>query len=106
MSTLAVMTNCGLVCFTGSFFDGYSWFMRVIFFVIFEHSLFLFKNFLALVVPDEPEDVLTQLGRQEFIASKIIDNLPDDDFEDEMKSGDGFFDYLIFNLIYVFLSFS
>ena len=76
MSTFCVVTNCGLVFFTGTFFEGYSWFARMAGFVLVEHILFIIKYAFSASVPDVPEEVELQLLRSEFINNKLIDNDP------------------------------
>lgn len=48
MSSAAVVTNCGLVFFTGTFFHKLSMFERMACFVAFEHLLFGVKYIFAL----------------------------------------------------------
>ena len=71
MSTIAVISNSGLIVFTGTQFDNVKDFERVWYFVLCEHVLFMIKYALALAVPDVPYEVDIQLARQAFIVSKV-----------------------------------
>ena len=50
--------------------------------MLFEHAAFLAKHVVAEVIPDIPMEVETQLARQEFLMSKVIGNLEDDQEDD------------------------
>lgn len=44
--------------------------------------MLIFVQYVAMeIVPDEPDDFLTQLKRMEFIVSKVIDKMPDEDVD-------------------------
>ena len=90
MGFLSVLTNVGIICFTGNFMpDGYDTLAyKVILFLILEHVLMGIKNLVGAIIPDIPEDVEMQLERQSFIVSKVILNLQDDDFDDSILNQD------------------
>lgn len=87
MATLAVVTNSALVCFTGTFLDGYPTATRWLIFVCMEHGIIILKEVLALILPDVPDEVQMQLDRSEFISGKLLDDDKDEidisDDEDE-----------------------
>ena len=81
MGFLSVLTNVGMICFTGEFLDGYSLVIKFAAFLILEHILLGIKSLVGFIIPDVPEDVETQLARQEFIVSKVILNMKDDELD-------------------------
>jgi hypothetical protein len=46
-------------------------------FLVVEHSMFILKGVLSSSIGDTPEEVEMQLARQNFLCSKVIDNMPD-----------------------------
>jgi len=78
MGTAAIISNSALVCLTGEFMDGYDWMTRLLSFLAMEHGLMMMKVAISVGSPDMPEEVEMQLGRQEFIVSKLIDDREDD----------------------------
>mmetsp|Transcript_5526 Transcript_5526/g.7176 ORF Transcript_5526/g.7176 Transcript_5526/m.7176 type:complete len:373 (+) Transcript_5526:2-1120(+) len=78
ISTLAVVTNGLLLFFVAEGFVEYTWTTRFVFFIIFEHILLLAKFAAGVLIPDVPLSTEIQLQRQEFVASKLIDNVADD----------------------------
>jgi len=79
ISIIAVFVNAGLVAFTGTFTIIYAWPIRIWIFILMSSGLLLIKAFLAYVIPDVPAEVEIQLKRQEFIRSRVIENIGDDD---------------------------
>jgi len=80
MGTVAVITNGGLIFFTMDTL----WFLplayRVWLFIGFQWILITTQVLLEGWIDDIPQDVIIQAQRQEFICSKLIDELADEEF--------------------------
>jgi anoctamin-10/anoctamin-7 len=107
ISFLSVVYNFGLLFFTSHYLIDVSWEFRCaaypsdclpvtlssdhcahllcplhcgtrwIMFIVVEHSMFILKGVLSSSIGDTPEEVEMQLARQNFLCSKVIDNMPD-----------------------------
>ena len=82
MATLAVIANAALVAFTMNIFDNYSLTFRFWLFISSQWFIFSLQTIIRIVIPDEPLQVDIQIGRQNFIVSKVIDYEPDDNDSD------------------------
>ena len=83
MTCAAIVTNAALVCFL---LKNVGWSTantayKDAMFIIFTYALFGLMVVLDLAIPDVPERVEVQLKRADFINSKIIDRVADDDDE-------------------------
>lgn len=78
IAAAAVFTNSALIAFTGNFAINYTWTERSWIFLGISFGLFFIRLLAEYYVPDVPQDVELFLLRQEFIVSKVIDNLEDD----------------------------
>ena len=78
----AVVTNAAVVFFVIRWADTGA-VRRAWGFFIFQYCVFATMLALELVVPDVPAHISLQLQRQAFVTSKIIDFLPDDDYDDD-----------------------
>ncbi|KAK1930623.1 Anoctamin-7 [Phytophthora citrophthora] len=78
-AAISVCTNGAVVIFTGDFFNDLETSTRAWMFSIFIGGMFLFKYFLEVCIDDVPEDVAVQKYRQEFLISKCLYHMPDDD---------------------------
>ncbi|CAI5721594.1 unnamed protein product [Hyaloperonospora brassicae] len=76
-AAISVCTN--VIIFTGDFYNHLEMPTRVWMFTIFINGMFLFKYFLEICITDVPEDVIVQKYRQEFLISKCLYHMPDDD---------------------------
>lgn len=74
---ISVLTNSGLVSFTGTFAGSYSWVWRSWIFVIMSTGLFAVKWLYDYIIPDFPAEVDLQLKRSEYLVSKVKDNRVD-----------------------------
>lgn len=74
---IAVLTNAGLVSFTGTIANGYSWVWRSWIFVLMSTGLFGVKWLYEYIIPDSPAEVELQQQRNEYIVSKVKDNRKD-----------------------------
>lgn len=74
---ISVLTNSGLVSFTGTFAGSYSWVWRSWIFVLMSSGLFGVKWLYDYIIPDFPAEVNLQMQRNEFIVSKVKDNRVD-----------------------------
>lgn len=79
ISTGSVLTNAGLVAFTGTITLNYTWATRVWIFIIMSGSILGMKEVIAAYVPDVPREVDIQLARNKYYLSKLVDNIPDED---------------------------
>jgi anoctamin-10/anoctamin-7 len=88
MATAAVVTNTLLVVFTAKSMFGDSRTQdKWVAFVLIEHAVLLIKFGFALAVEDVPEQVQMQLSRQDFLVTKTIEHVADDDDELYIKKG-------------------
>jgi anoctamin-10 len=96
LAAVSVLSNMGIVFLVSASKVNSTWLWRIILFLIFEHALFGFQILLALLLDDVPQSTASQLARQEFLASKLIDNVEDtntqSDDKDLKKDDDDFVD--------------
>jgi len=78
ISLLSVVTNGMLIFFVAESYTDALWTTRFGMFLMFEHILILGKVAAGIFIEDVPSSTTIQLKRQEFIASKVIDNAADD----------------------------
>jgi hypothetical protein len=83
MGVAAVLTNAGLVAFTGSFTIDYTWPGRIWVFMGMVVAILGTKMYAAMVIPDVPQEVEIQLQRQDFIVDKVMHNVGDE-IEDDL----------------------
>lgn len=85
MTLLATFTNSFLVTFTGTTFQDFTIFERLLLFTLFEYALLAIKVALEVIIADVPAPVDLQIKRMNFLTSKIIHNERDDenDFGDD-----------------------
>lgn len=86
MGVAAVLINAGLVAFTGSVAFNYTWPSRVWIFICMSGGILFTKFYLGIAIPDVSTEVEIQLARQDFIVSKVINNVGDDDEEIGQKN--------------------
>jgi hypothetical protein len=88
LSTVAVITNAGLICFTMTvFYDvgtadinaDLSFMERIWIFIGFQWVFFTLQTLIDSFVPDVSEAARIQLKRQAFVVSKLILKVPDAD---------------------------
>lgn len=80
MSSISVMTNVALVCFTSVHVtESFTPTERVWLFIGVEHALIGAKYMLQMLVDDEPHEVVLQKQRTQFIIDKIVNLIADDD---------------------------
>lgn len=80
-AAISVCTNGAVVIFTGDFFNDLPNASRVWMFTAFISFMFLFKYLCEVGVDDVPEDVRAQKLRQDFLISKCLYHLPDEDLD-------------------------
>jgi hypothetical protein len=98
MSSISVISNVALVCFTSVLTTKHlSAYDRVWLFTGVEHALILLKYFLQLIVDDEPQDVVLQKQRTEFIVDKIVNLIADEDDEALAKGNQVRVDLTVFD---------
>jgi hypothetical protein len=79
ISVISVITNAGLISFTMNTLDGYSTFARMATFIGIQWALVFIQVVFGFYIPDVPEEVRIQGLRNDFIESKIIQKISDDD---------------------------
>jgi len=81
MTSAAVLTNAGLICFTMDVLWRYSIAGRIWVFIGFQWVLMTIQFIFEVAIADIPEDVEIQMQRMKFIEDKIIHKSQDDDFD-------------------------
>jgi anoctamin-10/anoctamin-7 len=95
ISTISVVTNGLLIFFVATSYEDVAWTHRFTLFLVFEHVLLAAKLSAAALIPDQSRSTEIQGARQLFIASKVIENAPDDEPEfGAEKEAEGGFDIL------------
>ena len=80
MSTVAVITNSMIICFTSKrLTGGLSPYARLVLFIVLEHLILMTKYVYGLLSPDVEYYVKVQESRQEFLVDKVVDKAADDD---------------------------
>ena len=72
MTTIAVVTNAGIVIFTTTMFTDSSLSLRFWLFIGFQWLVFILQYLLRAIIPDMPGEVTIQLERAKLIESKFI----------------------------------
>jgi len=86
MSVLAIITNMAIFCFTGSLLDHWSMSQRIVMFVVAEHALLVLQSLVATLIPDVPDEIKAKIKREEFIVSKVVDDIADGQSDDDSDS--------------------
>jgi hypothetical protein len=86
ISTIAVITNAGMVTFTMVVLDMYSLQLRLWLFIGFQWLCFIAQYIIQVAVPDEPYEVQIQKQRKEHLIKKLIYRIADDDLESFKKN--------------------
>ena len=64
IAEFSIVNSIGLVIFTseqlGTIVEGYEWSKLVIFVFMVENLLLIFRYILALLIPDEPEEIIDE----------------------------------------------
>merc|ERR1719329_1916885 len=81
LASVSVISNMGILFLVSESEINVTWVSRMLLFLVAEHAIFLVQMLFALLVEDVPMSTTAQLERQEFLAGKLIDNLPDDDLD-------------------------
>eukprot|EP00638_Chattonella_subsalsa_P000362 CAMPEP_0117736288 /NCGR_PEP_ID=MMETSP0947-20121206/1832_1 /TAXON_ID=44440 /ORGANISM="Chattonella subsalsa, Strain CCMP2191" /LENGTH=899 /DNA_ID=CAMNT_0005551533 /DNA_START=287 /DNA_END=2986 /DNA_ORIENTATION=+ len=77
---IAVVTNCGLICFVMSkdiYFEEYGETTKVWVFILLQYAMFTLLYGIPHLLPDEPLEVKLQFERTKFLVSKVVDKIPD-----------------------------
>lgn len=76
----AVISNSAIVCFVDPTLIGWmKGYEKVWFFIIFQYTIILFMNLLAIAIPDIPDDVSIQTKRSAWIDEVLIKQVPQED---------------------------
>lgn len=89
VSVVSVVTNAAIVCFTMNVLDGYSYLGRTWLFIGFQWFLISVQFIISAAIPDTPESVHIQQKRAEFIVSKLILHVEDEDYGEEQEDPNG-----------------
>lgn len=76
LSTLAVVTNAGIIVFTMNIFDDETDHTRFWIFILFQWVLLGFQLSLAILIPDVPAEVSIQQARQKVLVERAIYKIP------------------------------
>jgi hypothetical protein len=79
LSVTAIVSNFGIIFFTSRFFVNETWQIRWIMFICLEYIIFVGKYIFSVIVEDIEGEVEIQIQRSEFLVSKVIKDLKDDD---------------------------
>lgn len=82
LSVVGVTTNAALICFTMDIISNYTLAGRLWIFIGFQWVIIAMQGFVSYIIPDVSEKVEVQLQRQEFMISKVILHVPDEDEEE------------------------
>eukprot|EP00903_Cladosiphon_okamuranus_P010788 g10194.t1 len=72
MGILAVLTNTGIICFTGGALDSKSNEDKFLVWLVFEHALLLLKVLVHIIIPDHPASLAIIKARQRFVIQKHL----------------------------------
>lgn len=78
-SSIAILTNVALICFTSNIFEAEGMLMRWVYFVLAEHALFSLKTFTEWMIPDTPERVHDICTRHLFVVDRLFNGRKIDD---------------------------
>merc|ERR1719223_2661538 len=87
VSTFGVLSNGAIICFTMRSFH-YTTFGKAWVFIGFQWGLLSLQYIIGALIPDVPNDVVIQLERTEFIVSKLIDKVADEDYDPKKNLDD------------------
>lgn len=82
----AVGTNCAMVIFTSASTINLTWSSRTWIFILMISIFYSFKLLIAFNTANVSDEVVIQLGRQDFIVGKLFENIADDDLNDAKLS--------------------
>jgi len=91
LGNISVVTNAAVITFTSGILEQNGWTIlaRVWFFILSQYTMMLVMQCFAVVVEDVPDDVRIQGERCDYIVSKIIERVPDDEEDlEETKVAD------------------
>lgn len=83
ISVVSVVTNAAIVCFTMDVLKEYTYLGRTWIFIGMQWAMISFQFALGAAIPDIPEEVEIQQKRNEFINSKLILFVEDEDYGQE-----------------------
>jgi len=59
---------------------------RIVMFVVAEHALLVLQSLVATLIPDVPDEIKAKIKREEFIVSKVVDDIADGQSDDDSDS--------------------
>ena len=88
ISVISVVTNAGLIVFTMNTLDEYNFSMygKMWVFVGFQWVLLIIQTILRWLVAEKPNFVTIQENRSEYIKSKLIDKVVEEDDENVLNA--------------------
>jgi hypothetical protein len=78
ISVVSAVYTFAIICFSQKYLTSVTWEYRWVYFILMEHLALIIKYYLMETIDDVPGDVKTQLERQKFIVSKVIDGEQDE----------------------------
>lgn len=79
ISVLSIFSNAGLIFYTMDIMDGATDITRLGYFFLYIIVTLFIRQIFGRLVDKYPEEIDIQLARQEFLVSKIIKKVPDED---------------------------
>lgn len=79
MTSLGIVVSTGVLIFTSYSFDEYSFWNKLIIFLVAEQVVFLYKTVLYALIPDEPDWVEDIIKRNNFVVEKYFKGYDDND---------------------------
>jgi hypothetical protein len=79
MAVAAVFVNAGLVAFTSTVVNNFTWNERIWIFIGMSCGILIAKYLISIAIPDTPREVQIQIERQEYIVGKLFKNIVDED---------------------------
>ena len=92
LTIISIFVNSGLITFTLTNLINYTWNIRIWIFILISFGFLMLRWIIQYIIPDQPEYVDIQIQRQEYVSSKVIDNIKDDDDYDVINSINSKFD--------------
>jgi hypothetical protein len=87
-SSVAVVTNLALVIFVSDLLEEYSFSVKMLSFVCFEHVLLVLKSLVQSVIPDSPEKIKQLVARQKHTTDKLFRGLVMENHDDKEEQAE------------------
>ena len=84
LTVISIFVNSGLISFTLTNLINYTWNIRIWIFILISFGFLMLRWSIQYIIPDQPEYVEIQIQRQEYVSSKVIDNIKEDDDDGDL----------------------